>query len=71
MNKPKYTYENIPPLYADDKFYMNMPGIYCKKCGEIFALYFYSNPPDGLDENGKPFYNDCTICTPDKVRRWP
>ncbi len=44
-------------------FFQNFPGCYCKKCGEVFALYSYSGlRVDGDDENNKPFYNGCLMC---------
>ena len=42
---------------------VNIPGVYCKCCGETFALYSWSvHQPDGYDKNGKPYYNFCFIC---------
>lgn len=56
-------YNEIPML--DQLGPINIPGIYCKNCGETFALYSYSMMPmDGVDENNKPIYNKCFICSP-------
>lgn len=60
MKPSKEIYDKIPDHPSGS--FMNAPGIYCK-CGASFALYFYSTiQPDGLDENGKPFYNQCFLC---------
>ena len=47
---------------------INIPGVYCKNCGEVFALYAFSlDQPEGIDENGRPYYKSCFKC--DKKRR--
>ncbi len=52
-------YAAIQPRPASG-FFQNFPGVYCKNCGNIFALYSYSaTQPHGDDENGKPFYTRC------------
>lgn len=56
-------YAQIPP--RPPGFFQHFPGIYCRACGQVFALYSYSgHPPDGDDENGKPFYTVCLLCNP-------
>jgi hypothetical protein len=60
----EYKIENIPPL-PKEGFFQHLPGSYCKNCGEVFALYSYSAiKPDGVDDKGKPYYNDCFKCRP-------
>ncbi len=55
-------YNKIPPI-KNEGFYQNFPGVYCKTCGQTFALYSYSAyQPDGIDENNKPFYVKCALC---------
>jgi hypothetical protein len=54
-------YDKIP-AYPKGQF-MNAPGCYCENCGQTFALYFYSAiMPAGVDENGKPVFNNCFKC---------
>jgi hypothetical protein len=54
-------YDEIKSI--ENGFFQNFPGVYCKKCGETFALYSYSAmQPNGVDENLKPFYNSCFKC---------
>ena len=56
-------YALIKPLPKEGGFFQNFPGVYCQKCGKDFALYSYSAyQPDGVDENGKPFYRECCLC---------
>lgn len=59
-------YDLIPALpAATGGFFQHIPGVYCKNCGETFALYSYSvHQPDtdARDENGKPYYNECFKC---------
>lgn len=63
MKPPQKIYETILPNPDYAKGFMNFPGIYCEGCGETFALYSYSaHQPNGLDENGKPFYHSCFMC---------
>ena len=33
-------YEEIAPM--EKNFFQNLPGVYCRNCGETFALYSYS-----------------------------
>lgn len=55
-------YKEIPN-YKLCKSRVMMPGVYCKNCGETFALYAWSAAkPDGSDENNKFFYNKCLNC---------
>jgi len=61
MKPVKEIYDRIPPV-PESGFFQHFPGIYCQNCGRDFALYSYSAlSPDGLDEEGKPFYNLCGI----------
>lgn len=54
-------YNEIKEMSNGD--FRHFPGVYCKNCGETFALYSYSLiQPDGIDDNLKPFYNDCFRC---------
>lgn len=54
-------YNEIRPM--GNGFFQNFSGVYCKNCGETFALYSYSAmQPQGVDENSKPFYNNCFKC---------
>jgi hypothetical protein len=63
MKPPQEIYETIPPNPDYTKEFMNLPGVYCQGCGSTFALYSFSFiPPNGLDENGKPFYHSCFKC---------
>ena len=57
-------YEEILPLPKEpEKFFQHIPGVYCRNCGQTFALYSYSkHPVHGTDENDKPFYNMCFNC---------
>lgn len=56
-------YGLIPKLPEKGKFFQHFPGVYCQNCGKDFALYHYSlHQPDGLDENGIPFYTKCVLC---------
>lgn len=56
-------YNQIKSLPPEGGFFQHFPGVYCKKCGEIFALYLYSaHLPNGVDENGKPYYESCLMC---------
>lgn len=58
-------YATIKPVPEEGGFYQNLPGVYCQKCGETFALYSYSlHQPDGVDAKGKPFYRECSFCRP-------
>lgn len=60
-------YNQIKPLPPEGGFFQHFPGVYCKKCERIFALYSYSAfQPDGVDENGKPYYDSCSVCGKDK-----
>lgn len=55
-------YDEIPN-YKECKSSVMMPGVYCKNCGNTFALYAWSfHKPDGADENDKFFYNKCFGC---------
>jgi hypothetical protein len=57
-------YALIKPLPKIGEFFMRFPGIYCKKCGKDFVLYSYGIcQPHGIDENEKPFYNKCSLCS--------
>ena len=61
MCKGHYKIEDIQPL-PKGGFFQLFPGVYCKACGEIFALYSYSvMQPDGVDEDGRAFYNTCGL----------
>ena len=54
-------YDKILP--PENGFFVHIPGVYCKSCGETFALYSFSaHQPDGVDENNKPYYNHCFCC---------
>ena len=54
-------YNEIMPIPKKHNFRL-FPGAYCKNCGETFALYSYSMfQPNGIDENGKAFYNKCGV----------
>lgn len=56
-------YEKILPVRDDEAFFMHLPGVYCRNCGETYALYSFSTEkPDGTDENRKPYYNGCFKC---------
>lgn len=61
--KPE-NYDAIPLLpEKTEETFMHMPGIYCRNCGQSFALYWYSaQQPSGVDENKKPYYNTCFKC---------
>lgn len=66
-NDPNYSYDMIPAwpngYPAGIRFFQHFPGVYCKQCGQLFALYSYSvYQPNGLDENHKPYYNSCFAC---------
>jgi hypothetical protein len=62
-------YASILPLPEEGEHFMHLPGVYCKNCGEIFALYSYSaHKPDGIDHNRKPFYNKCYFCPKDESK---
>jgi len=67
-------YDTIPAWpngYSPHQFFQHFPGVYCKQCGKVFALYSYSIcQPHGLDENHKPYYNSCFLCyeTKDQAR---
>lgn len=51
-------YDKIPMTVG-----INVPGVYCKNCGETFAIYPWSVvQPHGTDINKKPFYNKCFKC---------
>lgn len=55
-------YSRIKEL-PESGFFQHFPGIYCKRCKEIYALYSYSaHQPDGTDDQGKPFYDGCGMC---------
>lgn len=66
MKPSQEKYDKIPALPTIDwppPFFVHIPGVYCGNCGETFALYSYSVIwPNGLDENGKPYYNACFKC---------
>ena len=52
--------DDIKPLPANGGFFLNFPGVYCKTCGGVYALYSYSaHQPDGIDDHGKPYYTRC------------
>ena len=56
-------YDSVKPLPEKGEFFQNFAGVYCKNCGETFALYSYSVfKPHGVDENNKPFYKNCVMC---------
>lgn len=62
MDQEKYN--SIKEIPVEGGWFMNFPGVYCKNCGEIFALYSFSgNQPHGIDENKKPYYNSCPMCS--------
>jgi hypothetical protein len=59
-HNPNYNYEMIPSWLGGypvpPPFFQHSPGVYCKHCGEIYALYSYSLfQPDGVDEQSKPY----------------
>lgn len=55
-------YDEIPD-HRTCKSPIMMPGVYCRNCGNTFALYQWSfHKPDGFDENGKFYYNKCFGC---------
>jgi len=57
------TYHSIKPMPKDGSPFQNFPGVYCRRCGETFALYSYSAyQPDGVDGNDKPYYDSCFKC---------
>lgn len=61
MKPPDEKYALIPTRKTMGA--INIPGIYCKGCGDTFALYSYSVfQADGYDENDKPFYEKCLTC---------
>lgn len=58
------TKEDVEPL-PDSGFYQLFPGVYCKDCESVFALYSYSaHKHDGIDDKGRAFYNKCYMCDP-------
>lgn len=66
MKPPKEIYDKIPEL-PESGFYMHFGGVYCRNCGETFALYSYSAiRPSGIDENRKPYYSQCFKCPTEK-----
>jgi len=63
MNCPPEIRQLIKQIPQDGGFFQNFPGVYCKSCGEVYALYSYSfYKPDGIDEDSKPYYNCCAVC---------
>lgn len=64
MKPEKSVYDQIWP--AEQQGFINMPGVYCRHCSQVFALYEFSiDQPDGMDDQGKPYYDRCRLCTPD------
>lgn len=64
MRPPQDIYDAIPPLPGPGRQFIHIPGIYCITCGETMALYDYSAwQPNGIDENGKPYYQSCWKCS--------
>ena len=62
-------YNEIPSI-AGQEYYMNIPGVYCQNCGDVSALYSFSGfQPDNIDENGKPYYDKCLICAPERLEQ--
>jgi len=73
-NDPNYSYDMIPAwpdgYPAGTRFFQHCPGVYCKHCGNVYALYSYSLcQPHGLDENHKPYYNYCFLCNETEEER--
>lgn len=64
MREVDERYDEIQPLPKEGGFFQHFPGVYCKRCGRVFALYSYSliQPVYGVDENGKPYYENCLFC---------
>ena len=63
MRPPQEKYDSIPSLPPKGVFFQHFPGVYCKGCGETFALYSYSFfGSQGEDENGKPYMTSCFKC---------
>src|SRR5271157_3481788 len=63
MKPSAEVYETIKPLPPPGTLFTHFPGVYCLKCGEVFALYSYSAiAPSGVDENGKPYMRGCPKC---------
>ena len=64
--KPKQEIYDKIPTWPRPDWFMDFPGVYCKGCGETFALYSFSMiGKQGLDENNKAYMNSCFKCQKD------